>query len=255
MVKFVTEPDTRRLATNATAGLGMMAVIAVGAPVLEHRVEEQAEARTWRLRAQAFVEADADQFAEARPSVKRMAALQTVDQPARDRAVVAPYQTFAPVHFETAVEQRVDLDCLSRAIYYEARSESQVGQLAVAEVVLNRVSHRLYPNNVCDVVYEGTDRETGLSWRGNHLSCQFSFTCDGSEARRPPRGARWQQAQNIAAHAMMGLSTAVTGDATHYHANYVRPYWAPRLVHTKTIGTHIFYRFPQSDEESGRRGA
>ncbi len=245
MVDFVTDAGTRRLAANTAAGLGVMAVVAVGMPALERTAERQSDDHAWRLKARAFLEAD-ETGVEQRGPAARLAALRLVDRAASDRAAVAPFQTFAPVHFKTAQEQHVNQDCLSRAIYYEARSESARGQLAVAEVVLNRVSHRLYPNNICDVVYEGTDRETGLSWRGNHLSCQFSFTCDGSEARRPPRGQSWAQAQRIAAHAMMGLSTPVTGDATHYHANYVSPYWAPRLVHTQTIGAHIFYRFPKS---------
>lgn len=254
MVQIVTDPETRRLAARGAATLGVMAVVAVGLPTLEKRAERQADDNAWRLKARALVEAEEDGEAVS-PALQHLASLHTSSDAADDRAAVEPFQTFAPIHFKTAQEQRIDQDCLSRAIYYEARSESQLGQLAVAEVVLNRVRHRLYPNNVCDVVYEGTDRDTGLSWRGNNLSCQFSFTCDGSEARRPPRGDQWARAQRIAAHAMMGLSTPVTGDATHYHANYVNPYWAPRLVHTKTIGAHIFYRFPRRGEEATRRGA
>jgi spore germination cell wall hydrolase CwlJ-like protein len=255
MVEIVVDIETRRLAVKAVAGLGVMAVVAVGMPQLEQQAKRQAEDYAWRMKARAFAQFDAEASAATAPAVSRLAALHSVEDAANDRAAVAPFQTFAPVHFKTAEEQNVDLDCLSRAIYYEARSESVRGQLAVAEVVLNRVAHRLYPNNVCGVVYEGTDRDTGLSWRGNHQSCQFSFTCDGSEDRRPPQGQHWAQAQRIAAHAMMGLSSSVTGDATHYHANYVSPHWAPRLVHTQTIGTHIFYRFPSGNDEGPRRGA
>lgn len=255
MVQFVADPETKRLAGKAAAGLGVMAVVVVGLPQLEKRAQQQAADHQWRLKARAFVEIEQEGGPDRAPAMAEIAALHLADDAANDRAAVAPFQTFAPVHFKSAEEQRIDQDCLSRAIYYEARSESKRGQLAVAEVVLNRVRHRLYPNNICDVVYEGTDRSTGLSWRGNRESCQFSFTCDGSEARRPPRGRQWVEAERIAAHAMMGLSTPVTGDATHYHANYVNPYWAPRLVHTETIGTHIFYRFPRRGEESSRRGA
>jgi spore germination cell wall hydrolase CwlJ-like protein len=254
MVEIVLDPETKRLATRAAAGLGVMAVVAVGLPQLEKRAEQQAEDHAWRMKARAFVEFDAETSA-VDPAVARLAALATSDDAVNDRAAVNQFQTFSPVHFKTAQEQHVNVDCLSRAIYYEARSESRRGQLAVAEVVMNRVAHRLYPNNICGVVYEGTDRATGLSWRGNQESCQFSFTCDGSEARRPPEGEQWQIAQRVAAHALMGISTSVTGEATHYHANYVSPHWAPRLVHTQTIGTHIFYRFPRSAEEGGRRGA
>jgi spore germination cell wall hydrolase CwlJ-like protein len=255
MVEIVVDAETKRLAVKAAAGLGVMAVVAVGLPQLEHRAEQQSEDHAWRLRARALVEFDPESSAAAAPAAARLAALRFAEDAVNDRAAVTPFQTFAPVHFMAAQEQRINADCLSRAIYYEARSESARGQLAVAEVVLNRVAHRLYPNNICGVVYEGTDRATGLSWRGSRMSCQFSFTCDGSEARRPPDGSQWAQAQRIAAHAMMGLSTSVTGQATHYHANYVSPYWAPRLVHTETIGAHIFYRFPRGSEEATRRGA
>jgi spore germination cell wall hydrolase CwlJ-like protein len=255
MVEIVVDAETKRLVAKAAAGLGVMAVVAVGMPQLEQSAKAQSEDHAWRLRARALVEFDAEASAATAPGAARLAALRFSEDAVNDRAAVTPYQTFAPVHYKTAQEQHINADCLSRAIYYEARSESARGQLAVAEVVLNRVAHRLYPNNVCGVVYEGTDRMTGLSWRGSRESCQFSFTCDGSEARRPPEGAHWAQAQRIAAHAMMGLSTSVTGDATHYHANYVSPYWAPRLVHTETIGTHIFYRFPRGSEEATRRGA
>jgi spore germination cell wall hydrolase CwlJ-like protein len=254
MVDFVTDAETRRLAVNTVAGLGVMAIVAVGMPQLEQVAKRQSDDHAWRLKARAFVEAE-EAAAEPRGGAKRFAALRSSDRAANDRAALAPFQTFAPVHFQTAREQHVNQDCLSRAIYYEARSESALGQLAVAEVVLNRVSHQLYPNNICGVVYEGTDRATGLSWRGSRESCQFSFTCDGSEARRPPEGQSWAQARRIAAHAMMGLSTSVTGDATHYHASYVSPHWAPGLVHTETIGAHIFYRFPRRGEEETRRGA
>jgi len=255
MVQIVVDPGTRRMAAKAAAGLGVMAVVAVGLPQVEKVAERQSDDYAWRLKARAFMAFDASAAAEVSPATARLAALHSTADAVNDRAAVTPFQTFAPVHFRTAEEQHVNQDCLSRAIYYEARSESERGQLAVAEVVLNRVAHRLYPNNICDVVYEGTDRATGLSWRGSRESCQFSFTCDGSEARRPPNGEQWAEAQRIAAHAMMGLSTPVTGDATHYHANYVNPYWAPRLVHTKTIGAHIFYRFPQGGDEGNRRGA
>ena len=254
MVRVIADSETRRLTARAVAGLGVVAVVGIGLPELEHRVEQQNDDHAWRLKARAFLEVD-DAAGGVSPTLARLAALSASDDAVIDRAAIAPFQTFAPVHFNVAETQRIDQECLSRAIYYEARSESRLGQLAVAEVVMNRVSHRLSPNNVCDVVYEGTDRSTGLSWRGTNESCQFSFTCDGSEMRRPPDGGQWAEAQRIAAHAMMGLSTPVTGDATHYHANYVNPYWAPRLVHTQTIGAHIFYRFPRGAEESGRRGA
>ncbi len=131
------------------------------------------------------------------------------------------------------------LDCLARAVYYEARSEDTTGQLAVAEVVMNRVRDPRFPKTTCEVVYQGQYRDTG---------CQFTFTCDGS-VRHKPFGIAWDRAKDIALHVMLGLNTPMTNKATHYHTDYVNPYWAPGLVETAEIGTHIFYRFPKTTKE------
>jgi hypothetical protein len=134
-----------------------------------------------------------------------------------------------------------ELDCLSEAVYYEARSEDTIGQIAVAEVVMNRVANPHYPKTVCGVVFQGQYRETG---------CQFTFTCDGSRAIRP-RGESWDRARDIALHVLLGLNKPLTNKATHYHTDYVNPYWAAGLVETGVIGTHIFYRFPKTSKEWG----
>ena len=123
-------------------------------------------------------------------------------------------------------------ECLAQAIWYEAASESEAGQRAVAQVVLNRVAHPGWPSSVCGVVYQGSERQTG---------CQFTFTCDGSLARRPG-GASWSQAHRIAADALSGKVYAPVGLATHYHTLWVNPYWASSLDHIGTIGAHRFYR-------------
>lgn len=125
------------------------------------------------------------------------------------------------------------LDCLTAAVYYEAASETEAGQQAVAQVVLNRVRHQAWPNTVCGVVYEGSSRQTG---------CQFSFTCDGS-LRRQPSAAGWRRARSIAESALSGRVYGPVGNATHYHANYVVPYWASSLDKATVIGAHIFYRW------------
>lgn len=121
--------------------------------------------------------------------------------------------------------------CLAQAVYYEAGSESEDGQRAVAQVVLNRVRHGAFPNSVCGVVYQGSERTTG---------CQFTFTCDGSLARVPSL-AGWQRAMAIARRALGGEVYAPVGHATHYHANYVLPYWASSVAMVGQVGTHIFY--------------
>lgn len=133
-------------------------------------------------------------------------------------------------------------DCLTSAIYYEAGYEMDQGKRAVAQVILNRVRHPAYPKTICGVVYQGSERKTG---------CQFTFTCDGSLARRPARD-RWEQARLIAIGAITGAVEPAVGMATHYHANYVMPYWAPSLDKVSQIGTHIFYRWKGS---WGRRRA
>ena len=125
------------------------------------------------------------------------------------------------------------LDCLTTAIYYEAASESAAGQAAVAQVVLNRARHPAYPRTVCGVVFQGSERTTG---------CQFSFTCDGAMAR-PPSIAGWQRARAVASAALNGHVATAVGTATHYHTDWVAPYWAARLSKVVKIGTHIFYRW------------
>ncbi len=133
-------------------------------------------------------------------------------------------------------------ECLATAIYYEAASESVAGQSAVAQVVLNRVAHSAWPGTVCGVVFQGSARRTG---------CQFSFTCDGSLARRPSRGG-WERASRIARAALAGAVYEPVGLSTHYHTLAVSPYWAPSLARTTVIGAHVFYRWPGA---AGQRAA
>jgi spore germination cell wall hydrolase CwlJ-like protein len=125
------------------------------------------------------------------------------------------------------------LDCLTAAIYYEAATAPLDGQRAVAQVVLNRVRHPAYPNTVCGVVWQGSERSTG---------CQFTFTCDGSLARAP-MDSYWRRARAVAEAALAGQVYAPVGWATHYHTNWVVPYWSSSLVKVANVGTHIFYRW------------
>ena len=125
------------------------------------------------------------------------------------------------------------LECLTSAIYYEAGQESTDGQRAVAQVVLNRVRHPAFPSSVCGVVYQGSTRQTG---------CQFTFTCDGSMTRGAMRDS-WDRARKVAQEALAGAVYAPVGNSTHYHANYVFPYWAPTLAKTAVVGAHLFYRW------------
>ena len=125
------------------------------------------------------------------------------------------------------------VQCLTEAVYYEARSEAEDGQRAVAQVVLNRVRDRAFPGSVCGVVYQGATRRTG---------CQFSFTCDGSmNGRREP--SAWERARAVAGAALAGSVYAPVGSATFYHANYVLPWWAGSMARIGSVGAHIFYRW------------
>ena len=126
--------------------------------------------------------------------------------------------------------------CLAQAVYYEAGAESYDGQRAVAQVVLNRVRSPAFPNSICGVVYEGAERATG---------CQFTFACDGS-LRRDPDSRGWRRAMAAATTALTGHVFSPVGYATHYHANYVVPYWAASMAKVREIGAHDFYRWPGS---------
>ena len=174
---------------------------------------------------------------ESQSTLGRYAALD------RDKAALSSVVSFNPADLSSAETLAQEHKCLSEAVYYEARSESTAGQLAVAEVITNRVRDHRYPNSVCEVVYQGATRTTG---------CQFTFTCDGAMALRP-RGERWEKAQAVAAQVILDLHERRTHDATHYHATYVDPIWNSGLVRTEQIGLHVFYRFPQGREWSDAR--
>jgi spore germination cell wall hydrolase CwlJ-like protein len=145
-----------------------------------------------------------------------------------------PNPAASPFVFKgNAVARAQALECLSSAVYYEAGSQDDNGERAVAQVVLNRVRHPAFPASVCGVVYQGSTRPTG---------CQFTFTCDGSMNRQPDAEG-WRRASRIAEAALSGYVYAPVGWATHYHANYVVPYWASTLAKNAVVGAHIFYRW------------
>ena len=144
-----------------------------------------------------------------------------------------------PVAFASEADALTAESCLAKAIYYEAGFEPVDGQQAVAQVIVNRVNDSAYPDTVCGVVYQGSGRTTG---------CQFSFTCDGSERRRPPTKSQLSAARSLAHETLSGFTPDEVGEATHYHADYVDPYWAPSLVEVKAIGHHVFYRKPAASD-------
>jgi hypothetical protein len=141
----------------------------------------------------------------------------------------APFR-FTPSSAESGTRA---LECLTAAIYYEAATEPDDGQKAVAQVILNRVRHPAFPATVCGVVFQGSEK------RG----CQFSFACDGAMTRGTPSREYWLRAQKVAAAALAGSVFAPVGLATHYHTYAVTPSWNRSLVMTGTWGAHFFHRW------------
>jgi hypothetical protein len=133
----------------------------------------------------------------------------------------------------TPLDRARALQCLTTAIYYEAAREPDEGQRAVAQVILNRVRHPAFPNTVCGVVYQGSEK------RG----CQFSFACDGALARSTPNRDYWIRAARVANAALSGQVLGAVGLATHYHTFAVTPAWNRGLVMTAAIGAHFFHRW------------
>ncbi|HXH15890.1 MAG TPA: cell wall hydrolase [Sphingomonas sp.] len=124
-------------------------------------------------------------------------------------------------------------DCLAAGVLYEAGDDT-LGERAVAQVVLNRLRHPAFPKTVCGVVFEGQDRATG---------CQFSFSCDGAIARWHPTDDAWRRAREVAAASLGGAVFGQVGYATHYHTDWVVPYWQSSLDKITAVHTHLFFRW------------
>ncbi|WP_334129340.1 cell wall hydrolase [Sneathiella sp.] len=138
--------------------------------------------------------------------------------------------TPADAESDVAAADDPDLVCLAQAVYFEARGEPYSGQIAVAQVVHNRVLDR--SKSYCEIVFEGSHRRN---------ACQFSFACDG-KSDEPTDMVSWDRALRIATLVKSGYMRDLSGNATFYHAHYVSPSWAEQLEKTVNIGNHIFYR-------------
>jgi len=168
---------------------------------------------------------------------------QTPEEPVKKKLNLSPNKPKVEASFKINNDEKqkvvaarrlrlAEENCLARAVYFEARSESELGQLAVAKVILNRTKDPDYPKTICGVVYQGS---------GSRNSCQFSFACDGlpDDVRQP--GA-WANSKRIAQKAMSGdQSVRAIGTATNYHADYVNPKWSRNMRRLIKIGHHIFY--------------
>ena len=146
----------------------------------------------------------------------------------------APNPAARPFRFPGGGDDRARAtDCLAVAVLYEAGDDT-VGERAVAQVVLNRLRHPAFPKTVCGVIFEGEARATG---------CQFSFTCDHALTRWAPSAAAWRRAHEVATAALAGAVYAPVGYATHYHTDWVLPYWQASLDKVAAVHTHLFFRW------------
>lgn len=261
-----------QMVRQGAAAVACLAAASAALPVIAERAAEQRSDALWNARALAF-QADLAQARlggiahapEARLRLKTRAisagyaANAQADLPTNfeeGRAirvsptlsrsnVLAGLKPFQPVLLRHASDVTKAQRCLAEAIYYEARGESFRGQMAVAEVVVNRVRSSVYSDDLCRVVYQGSHLSTG---------CQFTFTCDGSLGRTP-RGPAWERAKMLAAQVLMGFARPMTQRATHYHTTDITPYWSASLVETTRVGSHVFYRFPSRQERAQRAQA
>jgi spore germination cell wall hydrolase CwlJ-like protein len=212
--------------------LALVTLLALAAAIALISAREPANAATIALppaREAALIEATAGAEANA---------VRAIGDQAKLINAALPFAS-GPVHsarpFEASgsdLDQRRALLCLTQAVYYEAGFEPLEGRRAVAQVVLNRLRHPAFPKSVCGVVYQGAGSV-----------CQFTFVCDGA-LYRAPAAAAWRQAEAVARAALAGYVDRSVGEATHYHADYVAPRWAPLLAKVAQIGQHIFYRWP-----------
>jgi spore germination cell wall hydrolase CwlJ-like protein len=163
-------------------------------------------------------------------SVSKPAEIYSTKEPVKEDVAHAWVNNPIPASARSPAE----IKCLADAIYFEARGEPIRGQLAVAQVVINRLKNPAYPKTVCGVVYQN---------EGMRNKCQFSFACDGIPEVVEEKDA-WATAMMLARKSLYGEAEFLSdvGSATHYHATYVRPDWAPTMKKMQKIGVHIFYR-------------
>ena len=172
------------------------------------------------------------QSAAAQPAVMQIslpAHIAVLPPPAPGVPPPSPAQR---LHLEGKERAKAEL-CLSNAIYFEARDQPYIGQVAVAQVVMNRVFSGVYPRDVCGVIYQNANR---------HLACQFTFACDGKRKTINEFGS-WARARRIARETLDGqLYVQAVGTSTHYHATYVHPNWVHEMRRFAREGIHLFYR-------------
>lgn len=195
-----------------------------------------------RLPTEPFQLASADANAIPAPSGPRLAEPMTSPLDSTLALAMVPLPRPAPGVPPPSPAERLHLEgkeyvraqrCLANAIYFEARSEPVRGQMAVAQVVVNRAFSGFYPNDICGVVYQNASR---------HLACQFTFACDGKSKVITERG-HWARANRIAKETLDGqIYVPEVAKSTHYHAIYVHPNWVGEMKKMVRYGLHNFYR-------------
>ena len=247
-LRALTDDQLRRLAQAVLAAFALLVLTVVGTGTTLHFLSTRTSSvvagqlplpEPVRLAADAItIAAPTDEQAAPASGVTGTITLPSLPVPAAvaDQIVAGESGIVAARPFSFGAASAVDrgraLQCLAAAIYYEAASEPDEGQQAVAQVVLNRVRHTAFPSTVCGVVYQGSER----------AGCQFSFACDGAMARAPSPGG-WSRATQVAALALAGRVYRPVGLATHYHTYAVTPSWNRSLVMTGVVGAHFFHRW------------
>ncbi|HWA31310.1 MAG TPA: cell wall hydrolase [Rhizomicrobium sp.] len=209
------------LASAICMTLGLSAAAVAYAPYAEHKAPVVQKAVAVKAAPQA------NSVKIARTDAPTLRATPASYQPETNALTPAQEELLAQVFLRQG-------NCLADAMYYEARGEGRTGELAIAEVIYNRMRSRYYPGTICGVVYEGSSLHTG---------CQFSFTCSG-DMDRPKSAAVWRETQRLALQVVMGLVPLgnMTGGALSYHSVDVQPGWADTMERTTQIGHHIFYK-------------
>ena len=202
--------------------VAVIATVSAVIPAIGAQATHQRDQAKWTEAAAAFRAADVELTSFTKVTTPRL----------RDAADIRSLSPLRAKHRRWAEKRAAEHHCLAEAVYYEARSESRSGQLAVADVVKNRVKSKHYPNTICGVVYEGAHRP---------FACQFSFACDGSMDKLPTNPA-WQRSKDIAQLSLTGFVPDMTKNSTHYHTSEINPDWADTLEYKATIGFHKFYR-------------
>ncbi|WP_394730265.1 cell wall hydrolase [Altererythrobacter sp. GH1-8] len=210
---------------------GLSALALVAGVSLTVASEESSSAFAQELNPAEFPEQSVDAAADP------IFIAQEVVQPIAEPAVVTSDDETAPAapsslrdlvaQIETRETLSEQMQCLAGAIYFEARGEPLAGQLAVAQVVINRAESPRFPASYCDVVYQ---------------RAQFSFVKNGSMPKIRTGSAAWERAKAIARIAHEGLWDSAADDSLYFHAKYVRPAWSRKKAHRATISTHLFYR-------------